>query len=62
MILEQAGHREGADLAPDSFGGDAAAFLGAGDAAHQHAGRTGDRDAPRIGGRFELRRDSPRRR
>ena len=62
-IVENAGDGENADLAPDALGGDAAAFLGAHDVAHQRPGRIGDKDATRIGGRFDPRREvSPRRR
>ena len=63
VIVENASHRENADLAPDALGGDAVAFLGAHDVAHQRPGRIGDKDATRIGGRFDPRREvSPRRR
>jgi Bacterial protein of unknown function (DUF882) len=36
VIVEKAGDRENADLAPDALGGDIAAFLGAHDVAHLH--------------------------
>jgi len=62
VIVENASHRENADLAPDALGGDAVAFLGAHDVAHQRPGRIGDQDAARIGSRFDRRRGSPRRR
>jgi hypothetical protein len=35
VIVAKAGDREDADLAPDALGGDAAAFLGAHDLAHE---------------------------
>ena len=62
VIVENASHRENADLAPDALGGDAVAFLGAHDVAHQRPGRIGDQDDARIGSRFDRRRGSPRRR